>query len=100
MTDERSRKYYVPPTSIHDNLARERQPMSHPPHPIDFSHLSPAERILLAEDLWDSVTAEQDAPSLTPAQQEELQRRLAAADRGEMSYSAWPDVKHRLLHPK
>jgi putative addiction module component (TIGR02574 family) len=74
--------------------------MNHPSHPFDFSHLSPAERILLAEDLWDSVTAEQDAPPLTPSQQEELQRRLAAADRGEMTYSPWPDVKHRLLHPK
>jgi putative addiction module component (TIGR02574 family) len=44
--------------------------MSHPSRPFDFSHLSPAERILLAEDLWDSVTAEQDAPPLTPSQQE------------------------------
>jgi len=74
--------------------------MSHPSYPFDFSHLSPAERILLAEDLWDSVTAEQDAPPLTPEQQEELQRRLDAADRGETTYSSWQDVKRRLLQPK
>ena len=74
--------------------------MAHSSHPFDFSRLTPAERILLAEDLWDSVTAEQDVPPLTPAQQEELQRRLAAADRGEMTYSSWQDVKRRLLHPK
>ena len=74
--------------------------MSHTSRPFDFSHLSPAERILLAEDLWDSVTDEQDAPPLTSAQMEELHRRLAAADRGEMTYSPWPDVKRRLLHPK
>jgi len=68
--------------------------------PFDFSHLSSAERILLAEDLWDSVMAEQEAPPLTVAQEEELCRRLAAADRGEMSYSSWLDVKRRLTQPK
>jgi putative addiction module component (TIGR02574 family) len=74
--------------------------MSHPFHRFDFSQLTPAERILLAEDLWDSVAAEQDAPPLSPEQKEELQRRLAAADRGKIAYSSWPDVKRRLLGPK
>jgi putative addiction module component (TIGR02574 family) len=74
--------------------------MTHASHPFDFSQLTPAERILLAEDLWDSLTLEQDAPSLSAAQQEELQRRLAAADRGDMAYSPWEDVKHRILRPK
>jgi putative addiction module component (TIGR02574 family) len=68
--------------------------------PSDFTHLSPAERILLAEDLWDSVASEHDAPPLSPAQQEELERRVAAADRGELAYASWPDAKRRLLHPK
>jgi putative addiction module component (TIGR02574 family) len=74
--------------------------MTLPSRPFDFSHLSPAERILLAEDLWDSVTAEQDAPPLTPEQHAELERRIAVADRGEMTYSSWAEVKRRLLHPK
>ena len=43
---------------------------------IDFSHLTPAERIQLAEDLWDSLPAE--ALPLTPAQTSELQRRREA----------------------
>jgi putative addiction module component (TIGR02574 family) len=64
---------------------------------IDITRLSPAERILLAEDLWDSLAAGQEPPPLTPAQFEELERRLAAADRGEMSYSSWDDIKLRLL---
>lgn len=67
---------------------------------IDLSALAPAERILLAQDLWDSVTSEQDAPPLTPEQKQELQRRLDAADRGETPYSSWQDVKRRLLQPK
>ena len=70
--------------------------MSDPSRPIDYSHLSPAERILLAEELWDSVAAEQDVPPLSPEQQAELQHRLAIADRGEMTYSSWQDVKRRL----
>ena len=74
--------------------------MTHSSHPFDFSRLSPAERILLAEDLWDSLATEQHAPPLTPQQQEELQRRLAAADRGEITYASWPDVKGRLLQPR
>ncbi len=64
---------------------------------IDIFNLTPAERILLAEDLWDSVVAGQDAPPLSPDLQAELQRRLDAADRGEAKYSTWEDVKRRLF---
>ena len=42
---------------------------------IDFSHLSPAERIELAEQLWDSV--EPTAVEPTAAQLAELRRRRA-----------------------
>jgi putative addiction module component (TIGR02574 family) len=47
---------------------------------FDFSHLSPAERIELAEQLWDSLPEAELQPS--PAQLAELQRRRAelAAD--------------------
>jgi putative addiction module component (TIGR02574 family) len=47
---------------------------------IDFSHLSPAERIELAEQLWDSV--EPTAVEPTATQLAELRRRRAelAAD--------------------
>jgi putative addiction module component (TIGR02574 family) len=69
-------------------------------YPFDFSRLRAAERILLAEDLWDSLTAEQDVPALMPEQQEEHQRRLVAADPGEMTYSSWPDVKRRFLQTR
>ncbi len=66
-------------------------------HDIDIASLTPAQRILLAEALWDSVAATQTAPPLTSAQREELERRMAAADRGEMKYSSWAEVKRRLL---
>lgn len=40
--------------------------------------LSVAERIQLAEDIWDSIAAELEALPLTPAQRDELRRRSAA----------------------
>lgn len=45
---------------------------------IDIDHLSPEERLELIGRLWDSLDAE-DLP-LTPAQEAELDHRLATAD--------------------
>jgi putative addiction module component (TIGR02574 family) len=51
-------------------------------HPLfDFSRLSAAERVLLAEDLWDSVAENPDAVPLTDAQRAELDHRLQAHQR-------------------
>ena len=48
-------------------------------HPLfDFSHLSPAERIELAEQLWDSLDPAAAAP--TDEQAAELRRRRAELD--------------------
>jgi putative addiction module component (TIGR02574 family) len=64
---------------------------------IDITNLTAAERILLVQKLWDSLAPAQASQPLTPAQQQEIERRLAAADRGEVSYSSWEDVKNRIL---
>ena len=64
---------------------------------IDISQLTLAERILLVEELWDSLAADQQAAALTPAQEHELGRRLDAADRGQLAYSSWDEVKRRHL---
>ena len=45
----------------------------------DFSHLSVSERMLVVEQIWDSIAAEQTSLPLTPAQRDELDNRLAAA---------------------
>lgn len=42
----------------------------------DLLRLSVHERILLVEDLWDSIAAVPDAVHLTEAQKTELDRRL------------------------
>ena len=48
---------------------------------LDISGLSVAERIQLAEDLWDSVAADTGDLPLTEAQTAELDRRLADLER-------------------
>ena len=45
---------------------------------LDFSHLSPQERLDLIEDLWDSLNPA--AVPVTPAQKAEIDRRLATLD--------------------
>jgi putative addiction module component (TIGR02574 family) len=45
---------------------------SHPLLKVEISQLSIAERIQLAEDLWDSILARQDEVELDRTQQQEL----------------------------
>lgn len=59
--------------------------------------LTPAERIQLAEDLWDSVAAEPERlPALSEAQRQVIERRLADHDRDPNSAVSWDDVRARL----
>lgn len=45
---------------------------------LDIDRLSAEERIQLAEELWDSLLDKPEQIPLTPAQEEELDRRLQA----------------------
>jgi putative addiction module component (TIGR02574 family) len=45
---------------------------------FDFSHLSPKQRLALIGELWESLDA--DSVAITPAQKDELDRRLATLD--------------------
>ena len=44
----------------------------------EIANLSTPEKILLVEDLWDSIAADQQALQLTAEQRAELDRRLDA----------------------
>jgi putative addiction module component (TIGR02574 family) len=63
---------------------------------IDLARMSPAERLALIDRIWDSL-ADADIP-LTPAQQGELERRLARFDEERSSYVAWEDLRAGLLN--
>lgn len=59
--------------------------------------LTPAERIQLAEDLWDSVAAAPETlPPLTDAERAEIERRLADHARDPAAAVTWDDVRKRL----
>lgn len=65
---------------------------------IDFSTLSTAECILLAQELWDRVHAETDTLPMPAEQRTEIERRLAAVKDGTMPVYPWEDVRKRLLN--
>jgi putative addiction module component (TIGR02574 family) len=59
--------------------------------------LSPAERIRLALDLWDSVSASpKSMPGLTATQLAEMERRLAEHARDPAAAMPWKEVRARL----
>ncbi|MBD2164684.1 addiction module protein [Calothrix membranacea FACHB-236] len=69
---------------------------SHPLLKIDISELSVAERIQLAEDLWDSILEQQEQLPLSEAQQQELDQRLESYQKNPANGSSWEEVKKRL----
>lgn len=69
---------------------------NHPLLKVEISQLSIAERIQLAEDLWDSILDRQDEVELDKAQQQELDRRLAQHRQAPNAGSSWEIVKQRL----
>ncbi|MBE3075016.1 MAG: addiction module protein [Actinobacteria bacterium] len=63
---------------------------------LDISKLTVAERIQLAEDLWDSVAAETGELPLTEVQIAELDRRLADLARDPGAGEPWEVVRERV----
>ena len=62
----------------------------------DILRLSVPERILLVEDIWDSIAESPDAVQLTEEQEEELDRRLEAYHRDPSAGSPWAEVLERI----
>ena len=66
------------------------------PTDLNIAKLSVAERIQLAEDLWDSVAADTGDLALTDAQQAELDCRLADLERDPDAGESWDVVRTRV----
>jgi len=58
--------------------------------------LSVAERVQLAEDLWDSVASSPEKIATTDAQRKELDRRLKAHAKDPSAALPWDEVRRRL----
>lgn len=63
----------------------------------EILQLSVAERIQLAEDIWDSIVPVPEALTLTDSQKAELDRRLLAYDRNPNEGISWDDLKKTLI---
>lgn len=63
---------------------------------FDFTKLSIAERIELAEDLWDSIPSEGADLTLTEAQKAELDRLLEDLERDPVAGESWEVIRARL----
>ena len=63
----------------------------------ELLQLTPAERIQLAEDLWDSISEDSSSlPPLTEAERVELKRRLEEHRRDPSTGVPWEEVRARL----
>ncbi|BAU76825.1 addiction module protein [Metapseudomonas furukawaii] len=72
-------------------------PRYHSPLPDELLKLSPAERIQLAEDLWESVAAHPESmPPLTEDEGREIDRRLAEHQATPETAVDWTDVRKKL----
>ncbi|GAH43947.1 unnamed protein product [marine sediment metagenome] len=63
---------------------------------MDILSLSTPERILLAEQLWDSVRTKSDEIEITPEQTKLLESRLAALESDGDLGDSWDNVKARI----
>ena len=63
---------------------------------MGIDRLSVAERILLVEEIWDSIAMEEGEIPFSEEQQQDLERRLAAHEADPKAGSSWEVVKARL----
>ena len=64
---------------------------------MDIQSLSTPERILLAEQLWDSVREKSDEIEVTPEQIKLLEARLIALESDGDLGDTWENVKERIV---
>jgi len=62
----------------------------------ELLNLTEAERIQLAQDLWDSIPAGSQALPLSAEQRQELERRLAEHRANPASAIPWDEARARL----
>ena len=62
----------------------------------EIAQLSVAERIQLAEDIWDTIAAAPDELPLPDAQRAELDRRLQSYHDDPLLGASWQEVQQRV----
>lgn len=64
--------------------------------PEEIAQLSVAERVQLAEDIWDSIAADPASLPITEAQKLELDRRLSTFEAEPSRTEPWSEVRGKL----
>ena len=68
--------------------------MSETAEQYDFSKLSIAERIILVQDIWDSIANDKESIEMTSSQKAELERRLREHEKDPHDVVSWDDVRN------
>jgi len=63
---------------------------------MNLQELTSSEKILLAEELWDSVASEEQLFPLTEEQKQELDARLASYSADPKAGDSWENVRNRI----
>ena len=63
---------------------------------MNLQELSNSEKILLAEDLWDSVASNEQLFPITEEQKNILDKRLAKYSLDQDSGDSWQNVRNRI----
>jgi putative addiction module component (TIGR02574 family) len=71
--------------------------MKHPVQDIDYTTLSPTERLILVQDILDSVVAQASGDVISPDQIIEIERRAASLADGTLECVPWERVRSRVL---
>ena len=74
--------------------------MALPDGKIDVNDLTVAERIILVEEIWDSIVAQEESFEVTEAQKKELDRRIKSHNDSEESGTSWEELKSELQSEK
>jgi putative addiction module component (TIGR02574 family) len=64
---------------------------------LGIDKLSTAERLLLVEEIWDSIAARPETLPIPDSHREELAKRLAAYKANPHAGAPWEEVKARIL---
>ena len=66
----------------------------------ELKKFSVAEKILIVEELWESIAADQEKVKLTDEQRDELDKRVADYHLSPDEGHSWRDVKNRIKSMK
>ncbi len=59
----------------------------------EIKKLSVSEKVLIVEEIWDSIAKKNEYPELTEAQRGELSRRIDSYHAGSFEGRTWEDIK-------